>query len=159
METVKRGILNLIRSAVTGKNCTLPEGFSMEEAYPLVRDSQVITLVYESALENGIPADIPSMKILRQEYYRRLLRSEKQMQMLNKVYETFSANGIDYMPMKGSVLKEFYHKPEQRVMGDADILIRVEQYDRIKKVMEELCFTKGQENNYEYHWNNGNLNV
>lgn len=152
METVKRGILNLICSAVTGEACTLPEGFSMEEAYPLVRDGQVITLVYESALQNGIPGALPSMKELRQEYYRRLLRSEKQMQMLHKVCEAFAANGIDYMPLKGSVLKEFYRKPEQRVMGDADILIRMEQYEKIKALMEELGFREGPETDHELVW-------
>ena len=32
--------------------------------------------------------------------------------------------------------KKLYPKPELRVMGDADILIREEQYDKIKPVMD-----------------------
>lgn len=157
METVKRGILDLIFSAITGEDCALPEGFSMEEAYPLVRDGQVITLVYESALQNGISGELPSMKALRQEYYRRLLRSEKQMQMLNRICETFAANGIDYMPLKGSVLKEFYRKPEQRVMGDADILIRLQQYEKIKPLVEALGFEEGAETDHELVWKSPDL--
>lgn len=38
----------------------------------------------------------------------------------------FDAGGIDYMPLKGSILKDLYPRHEMRMMGDADILIRME---------------------------------
>jgi hypothetical protein len=56
------------------------------------------------------------------------------------------------MPLKGCLLKRRYPKHEFRPMGDADILIRMDQYDRIKPLMEELGFKEGVESNHEYNW-------
>ena len=44
------------------------------------------------------------------------------------------------MPLKGCNMKALYPSPELRVMGDADILIRVEQYDRIRPIIQSLGF-------------------
>ena len=42
-------------------------------------------------------------------------------------------------------------------MGDADILIRREQYDQIKPVMEALGFEEGVWSNYDVHWTSREL--
>lgn len=152
MDQIKRGILTLIRCAIEGKSDSLPEGFSLEEAYPFVRDGQVITLVYEGALLCGMERSNPAMKQLRQDYCRQLFKSEKQMQMLSKIYTVFDENGIDYMPVKGSVLKEQYPRPELRAMGDADILIKTEQYSKIKPLMEALGLRETSETDHELVW-------
>jgi hypothetical protein len=78
--------------------------------------------------------------------------SERQLQALNRIYSAFEENGIDYMPLKGSKMKALYPKPELRVMGDADILIRTEQYDNIRSVMQSLQFTEGEETVHELVW-------
>ena len=42
-----------------------------------------------------------------------------------------------------------YPKTEMRVMSDADILIRTEQYDKIRPIMVELGYSKGRGNAFE----------
>jgi len=56
------------------------------------------------------------------------------------------------MPLKGCRMKALYPKPELRIMGDADILIRMEQYEKIRPIMLELGFEEGDESDHELHW-------
>ena len=92
------------------------------------------------------------MQTLRQIYYKNMLRSEQQLQALARLFDAFQANGVDFLPVKGSVLKSLYPQPGMRPMGDADILIRTEQYDRIKTTMQNLGYTQANENDYEWVW-------
>ena len=44
-------------------------------------------------------------------------------------------------------------------MGDADLLISMEQYDAIRPVMLELGYTEGEQSDHEIHWRNSALHV
>lgn len=79
------------------------------------------------------------------------------MAMLDKVFAAFDAHRIDYLPLKGVLLKHIYPKPEMRRMGDADILFRREQYDAIKEVLTELGFTFDYETDHETVWKHPSL--
>ena len=80
------------------------------------------------------------MQGLFQTYCKMLLHSERQMADVKRIYKAFEENNIDYMPVKGCNMKSLYPAPEMRVMGDADILIKLDQYDKVEKVMNELGF-------------------
>ena len=157
MDTTKRGLLTLIRSAITGQGYDLPEDFSLEDAYSAAKEGQVLALMYEGALRCGVKKDTAIMKTLRQDYYGLLVKSEKQMQMLQKIYAVFEEHGIDHMPLKGSVLKQQYPRPELRLMGDADILIRMEQYAKIKPLMRQMGFVECSETDHELVWRSPGL--
>ena len=72
--------------------------------------------------------------------------------MLDKVFAAFDEHHIDYLPLKGVLLKHIYPKAEMRSMGDADVLIRVDQYDRIKPLMPPLGFAEVTESDHELIW-------
>ena len=152
MNVLRKGILTLLKSAVTGQAGALPEGFSLEEAMPVIRKHQLSTLAYEGARICGIPDTSPQMNQLFGIYCRQMLHSEAQMEMLERLYEAFEAEKIEYMPLKGSNMKKLYPKQELRLMGDADILIRTEQYDRIRAIVAELGFAEQVESDHEYIW-------
>ena len=48
---------------------------------------------------------------------------------------------INFVPLKGSVLKEYYPKFGMREMSDIDILIDADRAEEVKQIMEELRFT------------------
>ena len=69
-----------------------------------------------------------------------------------EVSEKFEENGIDFMPLKGSVIRSLYPKQEMRSMGDADVLIHAEQYNKIVPILEKNDFTFVKENLNELCW-------
>lgn len=152
MNVKQQGIVTLIKSAVTGERFALPEGFDLEEASRLIRAHQIGALIYEGALQCGVTQNSPAMQRLFQYYCKSAQISKRQMQKLEQVFTAFEANGIDYMPVKGCVLKSLYRKPEHRMMGDADVLIRMSQYEKIVPIMQELGFEPGGEAEHHFVW-------
>lgn len=152
MDIQQRGILTLIQSAVTGQGGSLPPEFDMAAAFPELLRHQVAAMGYAGGMLCGLSRTDPTMQQLFQQYILALRRSEKQMKAAGKLFAAFEEAGVDYLPLKGTMLKAMYPKPELRAMGDADILIRPAQYDKIRPIMETLGFTACQENEYELPW-------
>ena len=157
MDHQQKGLLTLIRSAITSQPLPLPEGFDLEGTHNQIKYHEIVPLTYEGALLCGISKKTPAMNLLFQDYCRFFMRSEAQMQAIGRIYAAFDANKIDYLPVKGCNMKPLYPKPELRVMGDADILIRMEQYSQIVPIMESLGFEATQESDHEYIWRSKEL--
>ena len=140
MNAVQQGIVTLIRSAITGKGYPLPADFRLEEAEELIIRHQIVGLSYEGALLCGLDNGSPAMRRLFQLYSQVVYRNNTQMAAVDKIMAAFEKENIDYLPVKGSVLKGLYPKPAMRVMTDADILIRLTQKDKITACMEALGY-------------------
>ena len=159
MDMTKKGIIALIKGAVTQQPQELPQGFDLEQAWPLIRRHHITPLIFEGAALCGLPRNTPVMQKLFQSYCRALQVSEGQLSELDRICRAFDEAKIDYMPLKGCNMKPRYPKAELRNMGDADILIRLEQYERIIPLMEKLGFTFGKESDHELVWQSPRLYV
>ena len=157
MNETQKGVITLIKSAITGEKYPLPEGFNIGEAYDFIMKHKIIMLAYEGAVRCGISKNEPAMQKLFKHYVQGMFHSEEQMKAVNKIYSAFDENGIDYLPLKGCNMKFLYPKPELRAMGDADILIKEEQYKTIKKVLEKRGFAEEQEISHHYVWDSEKL--
>lgn len=152
MDTQQRLIAALLKAAVTGQAQPLGEGCSLEDVMPIIKKQGLGTLCYEGAAICGISPRNPQMQLLFRQYYSILLHSERQMQQVEALFRAFEENEIHYLPFKGCVMKTLYPKPELRAMGDADVLIRFEQYPKIKQIMPTLGFELKEESDCEQIW-------
>ena len=152
MNALHRGVITLLRSAITGERLALPEGFSMEEADQLIRSQSLLPLAYQGAYNCGVSMQTQLMQKYQQMYYSILLSNEKQMWEIQKLFQAFEESGIDYLPVKGCNLKALYPRPEMRQMGDADVLIREAQYEAICELLQKSGFAEGVQSCYERAW-------
>jgi len=159
MNAVQQGIITLIRSGLIGKALPLPETFDLETAYPQILRHGILTLAFDGAVLCGIDRKTPVMKKLFQGYVKALMQSEQQLAILDRVCAAFDRIGVDYMPLKGANLKAIYPKQEHRLMGDADILIRTGQYDKIRPILPELGMREGVESDHEVIWSCPDLHL
>ena len=159
MNTTRRGIVQLLKSAVTGEACPLPEGFSLAEALPIINRHHLDTLAYQGASNCGLNGMSPVMLELLRRYCARLMYSEAQMAAIGRLLAVFEEKGIHYMPLKGTNMKARYPRPELRIMGDADILIRAEQYDSICGILESMGYSYVMEGSHEYVWESGEVTL
>ncbi len=159
MKVRSRGILTLIESALTGEELPLPEGFELKDAMGLVLRHSLGPIVYQGAMNCGLPRTGSAMDRLQVEYFRSVVISSRQLQALEEVCKRFEENGIDYLLVKGAHLKSFYPDPAMRVMGDADVLIRKEQYSQIEPLMEGLGFRFSNESDYDMCWEKPELYI
>lgn len=157
MNDMQKGVITLIKSAVTQEKLPLPDGFSIDEAYDFIMKHKIFMLAYDGAVRCGISKENPAMKMLFQNYIRGMMKSERQMKKIKEISEVFEEAKIDYLPLKGCNMKKLYPKPELRYMGDADILIREEQYPKIKEILEKLGYEGEEEAGHHYEWRNGDF--
>lgn len=146
------GVIALVKSALTNEKIPLPEDFSILEAAKISKKHRIESLIYYGAVNCGIPKDDPVMKKLFRSVCAALFVSENQLREIERVFLSFEENSIEYMPLKGLVLKELYPKKDMRSMSDADVLICVEQYPKIKEIMLSLGFSEKIESDHELIW-------
>ena len=152
MDSQKTGMILLIKSALTGEKYTLPEDFDIEAAAKVAKKHQIIALFYYGALNCGISEALPVMQKLFMLTCQLVALSERQTFEINNLFKVFEESKIDYMPLKGTLLKKIYPKSEMRIMSDADILIRTEQHDSIRPIMLDLGYEEKIESNHEFVW-------
>ncbi len=152
MDIQQIGVLSLIKAAITDEASPLPENFNFETALEAVKSHQISSMLYYGAVNCGLDVTTPAMKQLFSVVCKCVAVSEKQKFEVGNLCKAFSDNNIDHMPLKGTILRDMYPHSDMRLMSDADILIKTEQYDRIHDVMLELGFTEGTESNHEYVW-------
>ena len=91
--------------------------------------------------------------------YQNILIDEAQKREIAKISDAFQKNGIDYALLKGSRLKYLYPSTDMRSMGDADILIKTEQYEKIREIMLALGYCEKGEGAHDFAWICDNLYV
>ncbi|MBR1423309.1 MAG: nucleotidyltransferase family protein [Ruminococcus sp.] len=60
---------------------------------------------------------------------------------MSSLFETFETEGIWYMPLKGTILKDYYPAFGMRQMSDHDILFDSSRAEDVKRIMEAQGFT------------------
>ena len=150
MNELQTGIINLVKSALTGEKENLPAGFDWNAALKTAKKHQIMPMIYYGVQNSGITVQAEVMQALELSTFENVFVSQNQLYALDVIYKAFDENNIDYMPLKGSVLKYIYPKPELRPMGDADILIKEEQTDKINSVMNTLGYVKDKSHNGDY---------
>lgn len=137
-------IILLIKSALTGEKVKISEDTDWKTILKLSKSHQVAPIVYYG-IENSqlnIPNDI------KEKFFNQVIQSivveQNQVLEFKSVSENFEQKGIDYLPLKGCVIKKLYPKSEMRIMGDMDILVRQNQITEVCSVMENLGFVQGE---------------
>lgn len=151
-DSFRQSILVLIKSALSGTKLDLPKDIDIENIVKYAKKNELGGMVYYGAVNCGVDTSVPAMQKLYMQTCRFILANENQLFEIDSVCKAFEENGIDYMPVKGTLLKHLYPQQDMRVMGDADILIKVDQYESIAKVMRGLGFTEKVESDHELAW-------
>lgn len=129
--------------------------------------------VYAAAKENGMEAaaylglgglapEEPWAKQWREDRDRALRKSILFDVERGALYDYLEQQGIWYLPLKGTLLKEWYPRPEMRQMVDNDILFDVSRAEAVRSwflnrgYQEEICdncfqYSKEPVYNFEMH--------
>lgn len=159
MNSLQRGVTAIIYSALTGQKISLPEDLNFSECVKIAKRHRIEVMFYHGALNCGFEQNEPLMKELFMSACKSIVLSEQQSYAFAELLRAFDIHKIDFMPIKGIVLKGLYSNPQMRSMGDLDILIKTEQYDKIKPVMQALGYAEVGESNHELIWHRQNIHI
>lgn len=159
MNNTELGILSLIKSAVAGEKISVSEDFDWKSAAEISVKHHIAVLVYYGAYNSGIKIPEPYSAVLNKHVLNSVQFEEKQKREAEMVYKAFNDGETEFLPLKGAITKKYYPQPEMRYMCDVDMLIKQEQYPKIKEIMEGLGFEFVVESNHEYVWKRKYLNL
>lgn len=146
MEKIYDYTIKLLRYVLKGDVPDLPNDIDFEKLYEFGRSHGVENMLYVGLKDLKI--DVP--KDVFQKFYYSYLMSIKidtlQTMELEKIGKAFEEAGIDYIPLKGSVVKYFYPMTNYRKSGDIDVLVRGNKLESARAVVEN----EGYKFNYIY---------
>ena len=80
--------------------------------------------------------------------------------IVNSILDKFEDEKIDALILKGAVIKKLYPKMELRTMGDTDMIVKEEDYPKVKEIFEGFSYYEEmdahgnpqfkKENNYKF---------
>ena len=156
-ESSQKKIISLVKSALMGKSVEIPGDVDLTKLYKFAVHQNIVPIIYYGLTNcgyDGQSAGIEQFFISTCQY---IVTAEQQDDCIKTLLKEFDDNSIEYLPLKGTLLRGLYPKPEMRAMGDADILIKTEQYDKIKSIMLRLGYTEGVESDHELVWHKASV--
>lgn len=142
MENIYKYTIKLIRFVLNGDKPDLPENIDYEQLFLLSRSHGIENMVYIGLRDSK--TDVPQniMQKFKRAYEMSIILEANQAFELDALTEAFEENGIDNIPLKGSVIKYLYPMPDLRKSGDIDILINPDKENEIEAIMTELGYQR-----------------
>lgn len=159
MDSQIAGIITLLRSALKNEPEELPEGFNLDRAVPVLYKHHLVGLGLRGAARCGVSRELPAMQKLTAMFCADAAKNRLQIQQTKVIFALFEEHGIEYMPVKGAVLKSLYPQSALRAMGDADVLIHQEQYPQIRELLFSIGMTEEIESDHHYSWQAGDFKL
>ena len=135
-------LISLLAMAL-GNAAPAAEGLNVLESLPAAQAHGVANMLYYALpyLSEEQQPQGQERRILKELAFSAATREAVQQRELETLLARFEAERITVLPLKGSVVKQLYPKPEMRYMSDTDLLYDPAQADSIKSVMEGLGYT------------------
>ena len=140
--TVSDIMLMLIRCEICGgefpeKEVQTLNERELEELYELSKKHDMAHVVGYCLLSNEALPEGNLKTAFSKEQMTAVFRHAQIRHELSRVCRAFASEGIEYMPLKGSVIRKYYPKPEFRTSCDIDIFLHPEDIERASAVVTE----------------------
>lgn len=159
MNELQNGVIKLIKSALTEERVSIPDKLDFEQIITICKNHQIAPLIYYGIINSEIKIENAVFKQIENLAYQSIAVTQNQTYELDKILQAFDENSINYMPLKGTIIKNIYPKPGQRAMSDLDILVKTEQYETIKLIMTHLGYKECGISDHELKWIKNNVYV
>ena len=140
MEPIYDYAVKLIKYVLTGDIPGLPEQIDFEKLFAFGKSHGVENMLYVGLRDLKIDVPVDNMKMFQTAYEMQIMVEATQALELDALTEEFEEQGIDNIPLKGSVIKYLYPTPDLRKSGDIDILIHPEDINTTNKILLEYGY-------------------
>lgn len=152
MNKIEKCTVELVKCALCNRKPQLPHNIDFKELYKFASRHGVENMVYAAIQQLGITIDKDAAANFEEDYDMAIANEAMQALELDALSETFEHAGIDYIPLKGSVVKYMYPMPDYRKSGDIDILIHAEDEKSVHELMLEQEYElKEYDEEYDVH--------
>lgn len=139
MDISEKYFIKLISAHLNGAEPPYaPDGVDFDALYALSTEHGVAAIIGSevSSLKNGALPQAKAASAFKQQVGYAVIDAAERERLMSFVREKFSAAGIDFIFVKGAVLRELYPAPELRTGSDTDIVIRNASLSDCKALFE-----------------------
>ena len=154
MTEFESNLISLIKSGLSGERCSISNSLDWEMVYKYAVRHHIVILCYYGIINSGIVLSKDIFDRFKSAAYKHIYISNNQLFEISRIKKAFDVEKISYCFLKGSILKSKYQKAELRYMGDADVLIRSEQYEKITEILKSMGYEYSHETDNHFVWNN-----
>ena len=101
----------------------------LNKLYDLSKHHDLAHIVGNAIEKNKLADDSQISRKFQKQIFLAVYRYERMKHEFVRACELFEKNGIDYLPLKGAVIRELYAEPWMRTSCDIDILIHSENLE------------------------------
>ncbi|MBQ7642613.1 MAG: nucleotidyltransferase family protein [Clostridia bacterium] len=149
MKKFERNVIELIRSAIDEPYEAAVEIDDINRILDFAARQQIFSLLFAVLSNRKEFEELKSNEDFSKLFFYLFQLDLRQTCELKRLCTAFEDKGIDYMPLKGSILKNLYPSTDKRTMGDIDVLIRGEDREKIFETMKELGYEFTKESDHE----------
>ena len=114
----------------------------LPSVFRLAKRQDLAHIVAAFVLDNGIDVEDSFKEQLRKERFASIYRCEQMRHALAEISATLEAEGVDYIPLKGAVLRSYYPYESMRTSCDIDVLIRKSDLKRAVNALKVRGYTQ-----------------
>jgi hypothetical protein len=155
----EKNLTSIIKSSLLGTTPNIDDDFDFKFAFEFSKAHQIIGLAYRGLIKEARFKESSAYKSFEQANYFINYIDIHQKYETDSIFLEFDKNGVDYMPLKGTIIKDIYPSSEMRTMSDADILTREKQKSKAISIMTSLGFTYMYESNHEISFSKNNIYI
>ena len=140
MRAISEIMFHLIKCSVCG--CEFDESLKSElsgevlaELYKLSKPQDMAHILADVLLSKGLIPDGDIKQLYSKERMTAVYRHAQIKHELARLFAVLDESGIKYMPLKGSVIRKYYPKPELRTSCDIDIFVDGDDLDRASDIL------------------------
>jgi len=127
-------LIKLLKKSLFNFEAEIPTDVDWQEVYDEANFQSVIPLVYDATagIEN-IPEEV--LKKFKSHTVAVMFNNDKIVKAQGELCELFEKNDIKYAILKGLSIAKDYPKPDLRTLGDVDVLVEKNEYQKVKRFL------------------------
>lgn len=159
MKPEQQFMLDMVSSALQDKQLEWKEQFNELEwklVNQLIFKNSLSVMALGNTLSDSRFLPVKDSKIINIEAFKSLYKSENQINTWNQLKDKCEKAGITVIPLKGVIVRNYYPNPNDREMGDLDVLYQGSD-EALQKIMNEVGPNKyeaGMKHDHYYFENN-----
>lgn len=133
-------LIKLIKCAINEEDFVKPpENIDLNKLFKLAVSQQVYSIVVSTLEKNGIlnEQQMKKWKIAHMSEMQKILTMNVERENILNILEE---SEVDYMPLKGLIVREYYPKASMRQMSDNDIMYHEKDRNTLVKIMKNCGY-------------------
>ncbi len=137
---IPKTTIDILQYVLTGKKTEVSADIDFSKLFDFAKSHGVENMVYVGLCDLNIAVSQEVMGKFKQAYEMQIMVEAVQAIELENIGAAFEEAGIDFIPLKGSIVKYLYPMPDYRKCTDIDILIKPENEEVVQSIMYNLGY-------------------